>query len=511
VLAHPRRHPEPTYLTELISREQVTVAQLAPATLPTFLRDLDPARCTTLRVVLCAGEPQGLIDIEPAVPVHHLYGPVEAVIAATARDTGRDGAPAPIGRPVWNTRAYVLDEWLCPVPPGVAGELYVAGAGLARGYLGRAGLTAERFVPDPFGAAGEWMYRTGDAARWNASGVLERPATVDGEPDRVEPPAPDDSTGTGTGGDAVPTLREQLLCSIFEQVLRVPSVGVHDSFFELGGHSLLAVRLVDRIRAVLGREVPVQSVFETPSVTGLAVRLEQSVPEENGSILVPMRANGDGPPFFCAHTGLGLGWEYGWLANCMPASYRLYGIRPRGFDGDGAELPGSLAEMAADYVAQIRTVQPTGPYHLLGWSFGGNVVAEMAAQLQDAGQEVGALVILDSRPVDGDLSVHDRAEFDRQDDTVAEMLPGDEHEDYIRIVRNKTRILLAHQTRTLGGDLLLFSARPEQKAELWRPYISGEVREHPLDCVHREMLLKPEMVQAIWETMAKQFSLTGDQ
>jgi amino acid adenylation domain-containing protein len=179
VLARPGGHREPAYLAELIQRQNITVTHFVPSMLEAFLREPAAGECTGLRAVFCSGEalPAPLrdrfLELLDGVPLFNLYGPTEASVDVTAaRCTAGDGAVVPIGGPVANTRVYVLDGSLSPVPVGVAGELYLAGVQLARGYVGRAGLTAERFVASPFEADGGRMYRTGDRVRWNADGQL---------------------------------------------------------------------------------------------------------------------------------------------------------------------------------------------------------------------------------------------------------------------------------------------------------------------------------------------------
>ncbi|MEV7866763.1 amino acid adenylation domain-containing protein [Streptomyces sp. NPDC088124] len=181
VIVRPGGHKDPGHLARLIRAERVTTVHFVPSMLRYFLQSPGASGCDTLRRVFCSGEALPADLVEPCLRVlgadlHNLYGPTEATVDVTAwhclPGSGAASVTVPIGRPVWNTGAYVLDGALCPAAPGGIGELYLAGAQLAHGYLGRPGLTAESFVPDPFGAPGTRMYRTGDLAAWHGDGYL---------------------------------------------------------------------------------------------------------------------------------------------------------------------------------------------------------------------------------------------------------------------------------------------------------------------------------------------------
>jgi amino acid adenylation domain-containing protein len=176
VMARPDGHRDPAYLADVIQRRGVTTLHFVPSMLQTFVESVDADRCASLKRVLCSGEalPPALVDrfharFPESVGLHNLYGPTEAAVDVSYWPCARGDATGivPIGRPVWNTRLYVLDAAGQPAPVGVPGELHIGGVQVARGYHGRPSLTAERFVPDPFSATpGARLYRTGDRARW---------------------------------------------------------------------------------------------------------------------------------------------------------------------------------------------------------------------------------------------------------------------------------------------------------------------------------------------------------
>ena len=177
VLAGPGEHRDPHRIAQLVQEHGVTTLHFVPPLLQLFIDEPLVAECTSLRRLFSGGEAlpaelrNRVLAQLPAVQLHNRYGPTETAINVTHwRCRAEDGERSPIGRPLGNVICRVLDEHLNPVPLGVPGELCIGGIGLARGYLGRAGLTAERFVADHHGAR---LYRTGDRARWSADGVLE--------------------------------------------------------------------------------------------------------------------------------------------------------------------------------------------------------------------------------------------------------------------------------------------------------------------------------------------------
>ena len=177
----PGQKPEPAVIAELVASERVTMLHVS-ASLFNFLLDEYPQTFTGVRQVLTGGEPASVAHMQkalrtfPGMRIVNGYSPVESTIFTTCHRVTADdigGLAIPVGRPIANKRVYVLDASLALVPPGVIGQLYMAGVGLAHGYLNQTGLTAERFVADPFGKTGTRMYRTGDLVRWRRDGVLE--------------------------------------------------------------------------------------------------------------------------------------------------------------------------------------------------------------------------------------------------------------------------------------------------------------------------------------------------
>ncbi|QEU93750.1 non-ribosomal peptide synthetase [Streptomyces kanamyceticus] len=635
---------DPGAFRALLADEGVTVLNQTPSAfyqLAAADREDGTGRELALRYVVFGGEALELGRLDEWYDRHgdsgptlvNMYGITETTVHvsyfALDRATAASSTSSTIGVNIPDLRVYVLDDRLHPVPPGVTGEMYVAGEGLADGYLGRPDLTATRFVADPyaalFGESGSRMYRSGDLARRRADGALEYfgradhqvkirgfrielgeieavlaghpavadaavivredvpgdkrlvgyavadgadpaalrehtaaelpvhmvpsavvlldrlPLTSNGKLDRKALPAPERPASAATGR-APRTPREEQLCAIFAEVLGADRIGVEDNFFDLGGHSLLAVRLAGRVKAAFGAEVSIGTVFQSPTPAALDAALDAEAGHHDDplDVLLPLRPArpGDAAPVHCVHPAGGLSWCYAGLIRHLPADVPIYGLQAQGVGTATAslELPRTLEELAAHYVARVREVQPTGPYRLLGWSTGGIIAHAMAAHLQETGHEVELLAILDAYPAEGfrELPVPDEAEaleslltmggygpdslagkalttsnvIDvlRREGSPLAALPPATFEALRDIYLNTNHLVRAYDHRRFDGDVLFFRATVDTiddtlTPETWTPYVSGRIANTDVACSHKDMTL-PEPIAHIARVVA---------
>lgn len=373
VIAAPEGHKDPTYLVRLILDQHITTIDLVPSMLRVLLATPGFEACRCLKHVCCGGEalPSDLLAhffaCLPHAALYNLYGPTEAAIDVIqwTCERNRTQLVVPIGRPIANIQAYILNRHGQPVAIGIAGELYIGGVGVGRGYLNRPDLTAERFIPNPVHPQpGARLYRTGDIARYLLDGNIEflgrndyqvkvrgfrielgeievalarhpavheaavvaqpdkngdqrlvayvvpdrsvlthpvsdelrmylqgklpeymlpshfvlldaLPLTPNGKLDRQSLPPPELSgTERITAYVAPHTPTQATLVTIWETVLGQENIGITDNFFALGGHSLLASRIIAQIYARIGIELPLRSLFETPTIAQLAEAIE---------------------------------------------------------------------------------------------------------------------------------------------------------------------------------------------------------------------------------------------
>ncbi|NMN96346.1 amino acid adenylation domain-containing protein [Nocardiaceae bacterium YC2-7] len=616
----------PQDFVELVRREGVTVLNQTPSA---FYQFAEAERVAAeagadrlaLRHIVFGGEAldlgrlSGWVARYPHGPqLVNMYGITETTVhvsfvEVTAELVAAGGASV-IGRGLPGLGVFVLDSRLAPVPVGAAGEVYVSGEQLSRGYVGRAALSAGRFVANPFGQPGSRLYRTGDVARWNAQGQLEYagrsdaqvqlrgfrielgeiesvlasfagvasavavvrtdeligdrlvgyvvpqagasvdpvavtefasgfltsymvpdavvvldalPLTVNGKLDRRALPAPEFVSEREFREPRTPI--ELSVAEVFARVLGVERIGLDDDFFALGGNSLIATKVVAQIQDSVNPRMRMQYLFSHRTVGELAELLSAEDPSVAGrdrsaglDVLLPIRTAGSDAPLFCVHPMSGLSWQYFALAQVVDPAHPLYGLQSPSIL-DASVAPQSIAELAAVYVREARRVQPSGPYHLLGWSFGGVLAHAMAVELEAAGETVSTLALVDSvRQIDlavfgsemrdelrsGGIEIaadQDFADFSLEQaqhlvDVMGAAEVGLTAEQVQRMFAFAVRsphLINDHQPGVFGGDLLFFSAEVEHPtsadaALTWQPFVGGEIVNHTVPTNHGAML-----------------------
>ncbi|MFG1610405.1 alpha/beta fold hydrolase [Actinoplanes sp. NPDC049265] len=310
----------------------------------------------------------------------------------------------------------------------------------------------------------------------------------------------------------------EALCRLFAEVLGVDRVGVDDDFFGAGGNSLDVVRLVGRIRVTFGVRIGTDAVFRHPTVRGVAGQLSiDSQGEDSLDPVLVLRPHGGLPPLFCVHPGGGMSWCYTGLLGVLDADRPVMALQARGLRTGDTLVQGGVGAMADDFLTLIREVQPEGPYHLLGWSFGGTLAHAIAARMQEAGQKVGMLAVMDAEPTAAEgpertptvrellISLLQEFGYDlrdianvplRPDRVIALLRRENSAMAYVEpatvnavmeVYANNLRAVSGHRPPLFHGDLEFFYAaeEPAVDAGRWSPFVTGEIRPHPLACTHR--------------------------
>ena len=501
VVLRPADIPPVSRLAELVSRYGLTVLDPPTAYWQEWIAYLEESgeALPPLRLVITGGEKieaswwrrwQALPGSD-GIRLLNGYGATELTAITTLFDSAEADAreAVPIGRPIANVQAYILSKGMLPQPPGVPGELYVGGAGLADGYLGDSALTRERFIANPFcaelPATSSRIFRTGDLAAYDENGRITYLGRADQQIKlrgfRIEPAEIESLLSALTGvSQAVVTLvtaregekalaayvvpaagaapppeslrahlaarlpaymipsyfvtlselplnahgkvnrqslpvpaavlentaaqrtrplteSEQAISAIWRELLGFEEIGPDDDFFALGGHSLLGLRLFTLIESRLGYRLPLSLLFQMPTIAAMAAALTPGRADEAAAppVLVTLRPGENGLPIFAPHGIYGDNLAFREVAKHLPEGRPFYAFQAVGLLPEHA-ADQSIEAMAARYVEVMRQVQARGPYHLVSNCFGGHIAYEMACQLEEMGEPVALLALVDT-------------------------------------------------------------------------------------------------------------------
>ncbi|MEH1937180.1 MAG: amino acid adenylation domain-containing protein [Nostoc sp.] len=479
-------------LVDFLTDHKISHGFLSPSALSVLPQaTLPDLQCLTVGGEACSAELVAQWGVGRRL--FNCYGPTESTVNAAIALCHPNGKKPPIGQPLSNIRIYILDAHNQPLPPGIPGELCIAGVGLARGYLNRPDLTAEKFIKiDLFGKT-ERIYKTGDLARWRVDGNLEYLGRIDdqiklrgfrielGEIESILLQHPSVKEAivtlyktesnqsliaylTGITTDLSAQLKnhlksrlpdymipaqiivlnelpltpnskidrkalplpnsvieglyeaprnevEQQLTQVWSAVLERQEIGIHDNFFDLGGHSLLAIKLLNNIQQVFEQQLSLSSLFQNPTIAQLAEQLCNTEVQQLNSDLLLLQPQGEATPLFFLPGANGHSFYFRDLAINLGTERPVYGLETPGRDGSNP-LPESVAAHATQLIELLHQQQPKSPYILVGYSSGCAVALEMASQLEQQGETVSLLAILDAGLVSQPEYLTNRTDID---------------------------------------------------------------------------------------------------